>query len=110
MTTIPETWTIYPEQRQEILRQIGLPIVLSISGGKVTALKDGIELPVSSGYRVRVRLTPGDDYIVERVMVRGAKEFPKGSRERVYMDEVSEAAYYAGMYKSYDTDEWVTKR
>lgn len=108
--TTPEGWEIYPEERAEIAAQIGRMQIASISGGRVTALPDGIELPVSSGYRVRVHLTPADDYIVERVMVRGAKEFRKGQRTRVYMDEVSEAAYYAGMYKSYDDEQWVTKR
>lgn len=103
-----EGWTIYPEQREEIVTQIGVNI-LSISGGRVRALPDGIELPVSHGYRVRVRLTPMDTYTVQRVMVRGAKEFLKGERTDVYADEVSEAAYYAGMFRSYDETEWVSK-
>lgn len=102
-------WTIRPEQRQEIARQIGFMVIASISGGRIKALLDGIELPVSSGYRVRVRLTPTDTYTVQRVMVRGSKEFPKGERTDVYFDEVSNAAYYAGMFRSYDADEWVKK-
>jgi hypothetical protein len=100
---------ISPDERMEIARQIGQMNILSISGGRITALPDGIELPVSSGYRVRVHLTPMDDYTVERVMVRGSKEFPKGQRTEVYADEVGEAAYYAGMFRSYDETEWPTK-
>ena len=102
-------FTISADERREIARQIGNLNILSISGGRITPLPDGIELPVSSGYRVRVHLTPADDYTVERVMVRGKKEFPKGERARVYADEVGEAAYYAGMFRSYDETEWTTK-
>lgn len=102
-------WTISPEERAEIRRQIGQMAILSISGGRVNALPDGIELPVGSGYRVRVRLTPMDTYTVQRVFVRGGKEFPKGERTDVYFDEVSEVAYYAGMFRSYDETEWMSK-
>jgi hypothetical protein len=102
-------WTIDPETRQEIVRQIGIMTIASVSGGRVRALPDGIELPVSHGYRVRVRLTPADTYTVQRVMVRGGKEFPKGERTDVYFDEVGEVAYYAGMFRSYNAEEWVSK-
>jgi hypothetical protein len=104
-----EAYEIRPEERVEIARQIGQMTILSISGGRIGSLPDGIELPVSSGYRVRVRLTPMDTYTVERVFVRGGKEFAKGERTDVYFDEVGEAAYYAGMFRSYDEKEWVTK-
>lgn len=100
------TWTVEPEVRQTIVQQIGHVVVLSISGGRVIALPDGVELPVSNGYRVRVHYTPADDYIVERVFVRNGAEFIHGRRERVYCDELSELAYRAGMFRSYDADEW----
>jgi hypothetical protein len=100
------TNTIDPEQRAEIARQIGTGNVLSISGGRVTALPDGIELPVSNGYRVRVHLDPSDTYTVERVFVRAGKTTIKGSRSNVYFDEVGELAYRAGMFRSYDENEW----
>ena len=103
------TMTIDGEQRREILAQIGMGRILSISGGRVRAIADGIELPVSNGYSVRVQLTAGDDYVVSRIFRRGGKEWVKGSRERVYCDEVGETAYYAGMFRSYDADEWITK-
>lgn len=99
------TYTITGDQRQEILRQIGRMNVLAISGGRVTALADGIELPVGSGYRVRVRLTQMDYYRVERVFVRGGKEFDKGHRDDVDCEQVSEAAYYASCYRN-DGGEW----
>lgn len=72
----------------------------------MTALADGVELPVSCGYRVRVRLTPADDYTVERVLVRGAREYAKGSRTQVYCDQVGEMAYRAGMFRSFNVEEW----
>jgi hypothetical protein len=100
------TMTITPEQRGEIRAQIGHMNILSISGGRVIALPDGIELPVSNGYRVRVRLTAADDYTVERVLTRGGRDFPHGKREGVYCDTVSETAYRAGMFRSYDDNEW----
>ena len=103
MTTSME---IRPEQRVEIARQIGKMNVLAISGGRITSLPDGIELPVGQGYRVRVRLDPSDTYTVERVMVRGVKEFEKGSRSDVYFDEVGELAYRASCYRSYEPGEW----
>jgi hypothetical protein len=102
----PEPWTITGEERAEIVRQIGTLNVLSISGGRVGALSDGIELPVSNGYRVRVRLTPADTYTVERVLVRGGREFPKGTKTDVYCEDVSEQAYRAGMFRSYSEGEW----
>jgi hypothetical protein len=101
-----DTTEIRPEQRVEIARQIGKMTILSISGGRITPLADGIELPVSNGYRVRVHLDATDTYTVERVLVRGGKEFAKGACSNVYFDEVGELAYRAGMFRSYDADQW----
>lgn len=101
------TMKIDQEQRQEITRQIGRMNVLSISGGRVVAIEDGIELPVSNGYSVRVQLTAMDDYTVSRIFRRAGKEWVKGSREGVYCDEVSEMAYRAGMFRSYGENGWM---
>jgi hypothetical protein len=98
------TYTVDGDQRREILRQIGRSNVLAISGGRVTALEDGIELPVSNGYRVRVRLTPADYYRVERVFVRGGKEFDKGHLDDVDFTQVGNAAYYASCFRNDDGD------
>lgn len=105
-TGAPEVWAIEHEQRVEIARQIGTGNILAISGGRITALRDGIELPVSQGYRVRVRLTPADVYTVQRVMVRAGRVFLHGERTEVYCDEVSEAAYRASCFRSYGDGEW----
>jgi hypothetical protein len=107
MTTTPvQPFTVTGDQRRTIVAQIGMGTVLSVSGGRVAALADGIELPVSSGYRVRVHLTPADVYTVERVMVRGRKEFPKGERTDVHCEDLAETVYRAGMFRSFDTNEW----
>jgi hypothetical protein len=102
------TLTIEAEQRQEIARQIGINI-LPISGGRVVRIADGIELPVGSGYTVRVQLTPLDEYTVSRIFRRDGKEFVHGQREHVYCDEVSEVAYFASCFRSYDEHQWPTK-
>lgn len=98
------------EQRAEIVRQIGRPVVLSISGGRVATIDDGIELPVSNGYRVRIQLTGTDDYTVTRIFRRGDREFTHGQVTRIYSDQLGNAAYYAGMFRSYDADEWMQEK
>lgn len=91
-------------QREELISQIGRMNILAISGGRIVALDDGIELPVGSGYKVRVRYTWGDEYEVQRVFVRGGKEFPKGSRE-AWAGNVGQLAYYASCFRN-DDGEW----
>jgi hypothetical protein len=101
------TFTISNDDRATMLRQIGRMNVLAISGGRVNALPDGIELPVGSGYRVRVRLIPGMDlYSVERVFLRDGRVFSKGIREGVYCDEVGETAYKASCFRNDDSTYW----
>lgn len=83
---------------------IGQMNVLAISGGRVGVLTQkgrpvGVELPVSSGYKVRVFLHDADVYVVQRVMVRAGKTTLKG-QEEAYADMVGDAAYRAGMYKN----------
>lgn len=97
-------------QRMEILRQVGHGNVLAISGGRFTPLPDGVEMPVSGGYQVRVRLMASDTYQVERIFGRGDKEWIRGIREDVHATEVGQAAYYAGMFRSYDEGEWEDQR
>lgn len=93
----------------QMLDQIGHLNVLSISGGRTQynvrnsqgeAL--ALDLPVSSGYKVRIYHDATDTYTVERVMVRGSKTFFKGEIRDVYAEEIGEVAYRAGMYKSFD--------
>lgn len=97
-------YTISDEQRRDILAQIGQMNILAISGGRVTALPDGVELPVSSGYKVRVRLTPMDEYTVQRVFVRAGKEFDKGTKD-AWAGDVGSMAYYASCFRN-DDGEW----
>lgn len=99
--------TIGHDQRTQITRQVGQQVIWSISGGRVRALPDGVELPVSSGYRVRIRLAANDTYTVQRVLVRGGREWIKGERAGVYCDEVSDAAYYASCFRSHSATEWM---
>lgn len=103
-TTEPRTLT--GEQRRLILQQTGRMTVLGISGGRVVPLHDGIELPVSQGYKVRIRLNGLDLYNVERVMVRGAKEFPKGTMSNVYAEQLSEVAWAAHAYRNDENGVW----
>lgn len=97
------------EMRREIVSQINRMTLLAISGGRVTPIENGIELPVGAGYSVRIELTPMDYYTVSRVFKRGGKEWIKGQREDVDCEQVSEAAYFASSFRSYDEQEWVTK-
>ena len=99
MTTYQECTA---EQRREMLAQIGHVTVLSISGGRVTPLPCGVEMPVSCGYRVRVLLTTRDTYTVQRVFVRGLREWVKAELTDIYCDQVSDAAYYASCYQSHE--------
>lgn len=85
----------------QTIAQIGRMNILGISGGRVTTLRAknrvvGIELPVGSGYKVRVFLDADDTYVVQRVW----REIVKGSVEGVYCDMVGEVAYQAGMFQS----------
>src|SRR5687768_4224703 len=99
-------WTVNDEQRKTMLRQIGTMNVLAISGGRVYALSDGLDLPVGAGYHVYVRYTPSDDYTVERVFLRGGKTFSKGTETMVYAPEVGEVAYRASCFRNDDAEYW----
>lgn len=103
------SFTIEPKQRAQIVQQIGIGNILCVSGGKIVPIPDGLELPVSNGYTVRVQLTPIDDYTVTRVFIRSGKEFVHGCMAHVYADQVAHAAYYAGMFRSYDAEQWPVK-
>lgn len=93
--------TFSPDQT---LAQIGNMNVMAISGGRVNIIRKGngepvgISLPVSNGYAVNVFLADDDTYIVQRVF-RGVV---KGEVRDVYMDELGEMAYQAGMFRSFD--------
>ena len=95
-------------QRDEIAREIGTGNIMAISGGRIYPITHGIELPVSGGYSVRITLDPIDTYTVSRVFRRGGKEFIHGSISYVYADQISELAYRASCFESYDETHWST--
>jgi len=100
-----EPITITPEQRREILFQIGKTNVFAISGGRITPIPSGVDLPVSHGYNVRIELLADDTYRVSRIMKRAGKVTDKGSVDGVFCDEVGELAYYASCYRN-DSGYW----
>lgn len=90
-----------PQTAQTCVSQIGQMNVYAISGGRVKLTADGkVELPVSSGYLVRVEYDASDTYTVSRVLRRGDKEFIKGRETLVYADELGEVAYRASCFRS----------
>lgn len=97
-----------PEMRKQMVQQIGRNIY-AISGGRVLGSYHGISLPVGSGYSVTVQLDADDTYVVRRLFVRAGKVFLHGERKGVYAEELSEAAYYASCFRSYDATEWPEK-
>lgn len=97
------------EMRKQIVSQINRMTLLSISGGRVKPIENGIELPVSNGYSVRIELNGMDYYDVSRVFKRGAKEWIKGVRNDVDCFQLSEVAYFASCFRSYDEAEWPGK-
>jgi len=99
---------IEAEQRKEIVQQIGRNI-WAICGGRIKAIQDGIAMQAGAGYWVTVELDASDTYTVTRLFKRGGKVWVKGSRSNVYCDEVSEVAYFASCFRSYDENQWVSK-
>jgi hypothetical protein len=100
-----------PFNENVLLDQIGRRNIFAISGGRVGVWKPNgecleVELPVSSGYLVRITLAGDETYTVERVLRRR----PKGQTAKVdkvlgrvsgvYCDNVGEVAYYASCYKN----------
>jgi hypothetical protein len=95
------------EARRTILRQIGNINVAAISGGRVVALPDGIDLPAGSGFHVIVTLDiASDTYTVKRVYRRAGRDFDHGSRTYVHCEDVGEFAYRASCFRSYADGEW----
>jgi len=115
MTTLLDTSkdafrTLNDEMRRQIVQQIGVMNLLAISGGRVIGRPTGLWLPVGSGYHVTVDLDANDTYVVRRLFKRAGKIYLKGERTDVYAEDLSECAYYASCYVSYDDKEWPQKR
>jgi hypothetical protein len=94
-----------PFNEDELLGQIGRMNVFAISGGRVGVIAENgvtveIELPVSNGYRVSVKLGWDDTWTVSRQFVRKGVVFDKGTIEGVYPENVGEVAYQASCFRS----------
>lgn len=110
-----------PFNEDTLLDQIGRDNIWAISGGRVGVWRPNgecmeVELPVSSGYLVRIVLAGDDTYTVERILRRRPKgqtarvDKVLGRMEGVYCDQVGEVAYYASCYKSHPNFEALDAR
>ena len=92
-----------------ITEQVGRGNVRAISGGRMSYAHDdeGVELilPCGYGYEVRIRYTIRDTYTVIRGYRKGLSYWIKGEMTDIYLTEVGEVAYRAGMFR----DEWTTE-
>ena len=94
-----------PFDEDELLGQIGRGNVFAISGGRVGVSVEngetvGIELPVSNGYKVSIKLGWDDTWTVSRLFVRAGVVFDKGTISGVYADQVGEVAYQASCFRN----------
>jgi hypothetical protein len=102
------------DMRRQMVEQIGRNIY-AISGGRVIGIEHGIKLPNAHGYSVTVELNGNDTYVVRRLFTRKPKgelmpvTYLHGEAREVGCERVSEVAYYASCYVSYDAQEWPTK-
>jgi len=91
----------------EIIAHVGQSNIFFISGGRLVWDFDNddliaLELPVASGYRVRITLAANDTYTVQRVMVRSGKTFNKGEMTNVYCEDLSETSWDASCFRNVD--------
>jgi hypothetical protein len=98
-------FTSRPFDEDQLIAQIGRMNIFAISGGRVGVIREngetvGIELPVSNGYRVSIKLGWDDTWTVSRQFVRAGVVFDKGTLTSVYADQVSEIAYQASCFRN----------
>ena len=95
-----------PFNEDELIAQIGRMNIFAISGGRVGVIVNDegetveIQLPVSNGYRVSIKLGWDDTYTVSRQFVRKGTVSDKGTVEGVYCDQVGEIAYKASCFRN----------
>jgi hypothetical protein len=95
-----------PFSEDELISQIGRMNVFAISGGRVSVIVNDeretveIQLPVSNGYRVSIKLGWDDTYTVSRQFVRKGVVSDKGTLENVYCEQVGEIAYKASCFRN----------
>ena len=87
----------------ELVKQIGAPTFLAISGGQITVIKNDDDeiveaiFPCGKGYTVNITLGWNDTYIVRRDFGRKNPKV-KGVLTDVYCDQISEVAYQASLF------------
>lgn len=101
-----------PFNEDELIAQIGMMTVFAISGGRIFLWKPNgetieAELPCGNGYRVRICLDWDDTWKVQRIFVRKGVVKVKGEMTGVYFDQISDVAYKASCYRSYEFGETV---
>ena len=95
-----------PFNENELINQIGRMNVFAISGGRVSVIVNNeketveVQLPVSNGYRVSIKLGWNDEWVVSRQFVRKGVVFDKGTIENVYCEIVGEIAYQASCFRN----------
>lgn len=95
-----------PFSENELISQIGRMNVFAISGGRVSVIVNDeretveIQLPVSNGYRVSIKLGWDDTYTVSRQFVRKGVVSDKGTVEGIYCEEIGEVAYKASCFRN----------
>lgn len=87
----------------ELVKQIGVPTFLAISGGRIELWRNSegetveVILPCGKGYTVNITLGWNDTYIVRRDFGRKNPKV-KGVLTDVYCDQISEVAYQASLF------------
>lgn len=95
-----------PEMRELMAGMIGTHNIAFVSGGVVVPIRDGIDLPISDRYRVRVENDYGADmFIVSRVHIVGGQERIEGEVETDFID-VGKYVHRAGCYVNWNETEW----
>lgn len=88
-------------ERNEIvktmIKQIGTGNFLAISGGRIhlNGTDNGMDLPVSNGYKVRVLLDLAKDTYTVARMYRGRN---MGQLDGIYWDQLGDIAYSASCF------------
>jgi len=96
-----------PFNEDELIAQLGKMTFFAICGGKFSIWQpegETVEADFWSGngYRVRITLGWDDTWTVQRIFVRKGQVSIKGEMKGVYADQVSDIAYKASCYRSYE--------
>jgi hypothetical protein len=95
-------------------RQIGLPVILSVNGGRMVRVNASTyRFPVSSRYAVEIELDESSDlYLVRRTYTRKEHGIEirrvEGERAGVPADQLSSIFALAGQYKAFPDEGWAS--